>query len=148
MLFDFVRRWSRRAPSEDPALADQGRLVVVAEAVRTLTDRGAATTVTAIAREIGIDQSGASRLLQSATQAGYLVVEVSAADGRRREAALTPAGRTMLEQAHRWQESAFAQLSAGWSEVRRRDFQRAMTELMQRSYELDDISARQQAADA
>ncbi|OKI65554.1 transcriptional regulator [Micromonospora sp. CB01531] len=137
VLFGFVRHWSRRSVTGDPAIADQGRLVLVSEAVHSLTKRGAAATVNAIAHEIGIDQSGASRLIKSATAAGYLVIAASATDGRRREASLTPAGRSMLAQAHRWQEDVFDQLTADWSEERRRDFQQAMTDLMARSYALD-----------
>jgi MarR family transcriptional regulator, organic hydroperoxide resistance regulator len=141
VLFDFVRHWSRRSAAGDPQVADQGRLVLVSEAVRSLSERGLSATVNAVAKEIGIDQSGASRLVKSATAAGYLVMEVSAADGRRREAALTPAGRSMLEHAHRWQEDVFAQLSVDWSQERRREFQQAMTDLMHRSYELDPGAA-------
>ena len=111
--------------------------MLVAEAIRSLTERGVAATVNAIAHEIGIDQSGASRLMKSAAAAGYLALEASAADGRRREASLTVAGRSMLNQAHRWQEELFLHLAADWSQNRRREFQRAMTDLMDRSYELD-----------
>lgn len=99
--------------------------------------RGTPATVNAIADEIGIDQSGASRLIKNATSASYLAMAVAPADGRRREASLTPAGRSMLDQAHRWQEDVFSQLTTGWSEKKRRDFQQAMTDLMDRSYAMD-----------
>ncbi|WP_347580784.1 MarR family winged helix-turn-helix transcriptional regulator [Streptomyces sp. B8F3] len=137
VLFGFVRHWSRRSAVSDPAATEQGRLVLVTEAVDSLTARGVPATVNAVAHEIGIDQSGASRLVKNATAAGCLVMETSAVDGRRREASLTPAGRSMLEQAHRWQEQVFDQLTAGRSEQRRRDFQQAMTELMEQSYAMD-----------
>ncbi|MDL5199081.1 MarR family winged helix-turn-helix transcriptional regulator [Streptomyces sp. ALI-76-A] len=136
-MFGFVRHWARRSVVSDPAAAEQGRLVLVTEAVRSLTARGVPATVNAVAHEIGIDQSGASRLIKSASTAGHLVMEASPVDGRRREASLTPAGRSLLEQAHRWQEQVFDQLTAGWSEQRRRDFQQAMTELMDQSYVMD-----------
>lgn len=136
VLFRFVRHWSRRPATQDTGV-DQGRLVLVSEAVHDLSQRGATATVNAIAHEIGIDQSGASRLIKSATAAGYLIMTASPADGRRREASLTPAGRSMLDQAHRWQEEIFDQLTTGWSEKRRCDFEKAMAELMDRSYALD-----------
>ncbi len=136
VLFNFVRHWSRRSAG-DPELAERGRLVLVCEAVHTLSKRGAAATVNAVAHEIGMDQSGASRLIKSATAAGYLVLTGAAADGRRREASLTSEGRSMLEQAHRWQEDVFERLTAGWSEKRRRDFQQAMTDLMVQSYAIN-----------
>ncbi|TWF74567.1 DNA-binding MarR family transcriptional regulator [Pseudonocardia hierapolitana] len=111
--------------------------MLVSEAVYALGQRGVPATVNAIAHEIGIDQSGASRLIKSATAAGYVVMAASAADGRLREASLTLAGRTMLDQAHRWQEEIFDQLTTGWSEKKRRDFQQAMTDLMDRSYAME-----------
>lgn len=136
VLFHFVRHWSRRSISADTG-SEQGRLVLVCEAVHALSFRATPATVNAIANEIGIDQSGASRLIKSATAAAYLVMAAPAADGRRREASLTPAGRSMLDQAHRWQEEVFAQLTRGWSDKKRCDFQQAMTDLIERSYAMD-----------
>ncbi|GIH96364.1 MarR family winged helix-turn-helix transcriptional regulator [Planobispora siamensis] len=136
-MFAFVRYWSRRPPAGDDKVAERGRLVLVTEAVDALTERGAAATVNAVAREIGIDQSGASRLVKSAAEAGYLTMRSSDADGRQRRAALTPTGHTMLDQARAWQEQVFDRLTEGWSEQRRRGFQRAMTELIDRSRALD-----------
>lgn len=111
--------------------------MLVCEAVHALSLRANPATVNAIAQEVGIDQSGASRLIKSATAAGYLVMAASATDGRRREASLTSAGQSMLDQAHRWQEEVFAELTENWSAKKRRDFQQAMTDLIERSYELD-----------
>jgi DNA-binding MarR family transcriptional regulator len=136
VLFHFVRHWARR-PSATDTGGEQGRHGLVCEAVHALAQRGAPLTVNAVAHEIGIDQSGASRMIKSATAAGYLVMTAPPTDGRRREASLTPAGRSMLDQAHRWQEEIFGQLTAGWSDKKRRDFQQAMTDLMDRSYATD-----------
>lgn len=136
VLFHFVRHWSRRPAAADTG-DEQGRLVLVCEAVHALSLRATPATVNAIANEIGIDQSGASRLIKSATAAAYLVMAAPAADGRRREASLTPASRSMLDQAHRWQEEVFAQLTRGWSDKKRCDFQQAMTDLIERSYAMD-----------
>lgn len=111
--------------------------MLICEAVHTLNLRATPATVNAIAQEVGIDQSGASRLIKSATAAGYLVMAASATDGRRREASLTHAGQVMLDQAHRWQEEVFADLTRDWSDKKRRDFQQAMTDLVERSYEMD-----------
>ena len=136
VLFHFVRHWARKPVTADTN-GDQGRLVLVCEAVHALSRRETPPTVNAIAHEIGIDQSGASRLIRNATAAGYLVMTPSTADARRRETSLTPAGRSMLGQAHRWQEDIFAQLTTGWSDKKRRGFQQAMTDLMDRSYAMD-----------
>ncbi len=136
VLFQFVRHWSRRPVAADTG-GEQGRLVLVCEAVHALALRGISTTVNAVAHEIGIDQSGASRLTNSAAAAGYLTMTASEADGRRREASLTPEGQSMLEHAHRWQENVFAELTTGWSEEKRRGFEQAMTDLMERSHASD-----------
>lgn len=111
--------------------------MLVCEAVHTLSLRATPATVNAIAHEIGIDQSGASRLIKSARTAGHLATAASVTDGRRREPSLTLAGRSMLDQAHRWQEDIFCELTRGWSDKKRHDFQRAMTELMDRSCAMD-----------
>lgn len=133
VLFHFVRHWSRRSFAADTC-GEQGRLVLVCEAVYALSLRRTPATVNAIAQEVGIDQSGASRLIKSATSAGYLVMAPSAADGRRREASLTSEGRSMLNQAHRWQEEVFDEMTSAWTNKKRRDFQQAMTDLVERSY--------------
>ncbi len=137
VLFAFVRHWSRRTSAADHKVAEQGRLVLVTEAVHSLAQRGIEATVNSIAYEIGIDQSGASRLVKSATDAGYLTMQPSRADGRRRQATVSLSGHTMLEQAHEWQEQVFDRLTEGRSEQQRRDFQQAMASLIDRSYALD-----------
>lgn len=110
---------------------------MVAEAVHALTQRQAVVTVNAIAQEIGIDQSGASRLVNRATAAGYLTVMASEGDGRCRQVTITRSGTELLQQAHDWQEQVFAWLTGEWSEARRREFRQAMLDLTERSYLLD-----------
>lgn len=137
VLFAFVRHWSRRSPAGDHRGAEQGRLVLVTEAVHSLTRRGVAATVNAVAHEIGIDQSGASRLVKGAVAAGHLTMRAPETDGRRRQATVTSSGHALLEQAHEWQEQVFDRLTEGWSQQRRRDFRQAMTDLIDRSHALD-----------
>lgn len=105
---------------------------MVAEAVNSITRREPAT-INAVTHEIGIDQSGASRLVKNAVAAGYLQMRASQADGRRRHVTLTPAGLRMLKQAHQWQEAVFARLTEGWSSQQRIDFQRAILSMLERS---------------
>ena len=130
LLFSFVRHWSRYAASGDGALATQGRLILVDEAVDALSNRGEAATVNAIAAEIGIDQSGASRLVKNAIAAGHVTLEAPEADARRRVAHLTDRGRTSVDEAHAWQEQVFAELTTGWSPERRSMFAGAIRDLM------------------
>ena len=135
VLFEFVRHWSRRLQSGDPRAAEQGRLVLVVEAVQSVRSREPAT-INAVAHELGIDQSGVSRLVKSAVATGYLELKASDRDGRRREVAITAAGHTMLDQAHRWQEAVFRQLTEQWTERQRVDFRKAMLSLLDRSRSL------------
>ena len=134
LLFGFVRHWSRRSTAGDNFVAEQGRLILAPEAVAALVGRGEPATVNAVADEIGIDQSGASRLIKSAVDAGYLMLTTTPSDGRSREVAVTPSGRTLLRQAHAWQERVFDELTEGWSQQRRNDFETAMVDLIARSY--------------
>ena len=60
VLFHFVRHWSRRSVTADTG-GEQGRLVLVCEAVHALRLRATPATVNAIAQEVGAGQSGASR---------------------------------------------------------------------------------------
>jgi len=140
-LFAFVRHWSRRPWAGNDAVAEKGRLVLTTAAVDSLTRRGIAATVNAVAGEIGIDQSGASRLITTAREAGCLTMQAPETDGRRRQAAVTPSGRTLLEQARAWQEQVFDRLTEGWSDRQRRDFSEAMADLVERSYALDPAGA-------
>ena len=137
LLFDFVRHWSRRSASGGGTLAEQGRLVLVTEAVNALVNRGEPATVNSVASELGIDQSGASRLIKSATDVGYLGSEKSPEDGRRRVISITPPGRDALMKAHQWHEEVFAQLTEGWSEKTRNAFHSAMADLISRSYTMN-----------
>ncbi|MEV4890974.1 MarR family winged helix-turn-helix transcriptional regulator [Nonomuraea sp. NPDC055795] len=130
-LFHFVRHWSRRWN----AGAERGRDVMVAEAVHALDGRPE-ITVNEVAAELGLDQSGASRLVAQAAGRGYLAVTASAADGRRRTVELTGNGRELLRDAHAWQEAVFARLTGDWTPEERADFHRAMLRLMSRSPEL------------
>lgn len=136
-LFAFVRHWARVSWANGPEASARGRMVLVTEAVHALAARGIDPTVNAVATEIGVDQSGASRMVKAAVDAGYLVMRPAESDRRRRQASITRAGRVLLDQAHDWQERVFDRLADGWSEGWRREFRLAMSELMQRSDEVD-----------
>ncbi|MYY11753.1 MarR family transcriptional regulator [Streptomyces sp. SID4919] len=136
-LFEFVRHWARRwnSPGDGPA-RQQGRHVLVTEAVRSLDSRGI-VTINAVAHEIGIDQSGASRMVKDAVAAGYLEIKPSESDTRRREVTVTAAGLDLLHDAHHWQEAVFDQLSGQWTDQQRTEFHHAMFRLLERSHTLD-----------
>ena len=113
-LFRLVRYWSRRWTGAGQGIdADRGRDVMVTEAVAALADEGGAT-VNQVAEQLGVDQSGASRMISQAVGRGYLTKVASPLDGRARRVAVSEDGAHMLAAAHRWQESVFAELTADW----------------------------------
>lgn len=141
MLFRFVRHWSKRAIGGGPEMAERGRDVWVTEAVYALSALSE-ITVNDVAAEMGIDQSGASRMLAHATDQGYLKVGRSSLDARRRTISITAAGGKLLREAHAWQEDVFARLTEEWTHSERREFGRAMARLIEhsRAYEHRDSS--------
>jgi DNA-binding MarR family transcriptional regulator len=123
-VFQFVRHWARRSD----APAD----VLVVEAVYALSTLGE-VTVKDVAAELGLDQSGASRMVTRAVEQGYLTAQPSPADARRRTITVTGAGAELLAAAHRWQEEVFAGMTDSWTGAERAAFHRAVLHLLARS---------------
>jgi DNA-binding MarR family transcriptional regulator len=117
-LFRLVRFWSRRwAQTADGASAEQTRVhdIMVLDAVEAAAEATAEVTVTEIAHQLGIDRSGASRMIGAAVDHGYLQRHPSPADGRRVLVTVTATGSELLEDSHAWQEQVFTQLTVDWS---------------------------------
>jgi len=119
-LFRLVRFWSRRWALLPDDEARRVQHIQVAEAVHGAGDGSA--TVGAVAHQLGLDQSGASRLVRDATTAGYVVRGESDHDRRRASLHLTTTGRRLLEDSHRWQRQAFEELTADWAAADRDRF--------------------------
>lgn len=146
LLFEFVRYWSHRAAG-DSTIARQGRLVMFTEAVNSLVQRGRKATVNAVAHELGIDQSGASRLLSDAHSAGYVRTTRDPQDQRRRNITITQEGFTALGEARAWQEEVFATLTVNWPQERRDGFQQAMADILDQSHMLTEQICRSENDD-
>jgi DNA-binding MarR family transcriptional regulator len=125
-LFRLVRFWSRRWARG--VAVDVGRdastpqHVLVVDAVDALTGDTTEATVGEVARQLGLDRSGASRLVAAAVDAGHLERRAGRSDARRSVVALSPAGRALLEESHRWQRATFLELTATWSAADRTRF--------------------------
>ncbi|MCA9879379.1 MAG: winged helix-turn-helix transcriptional regulator [Thermomicrobiales bacterium] len=129
-LFRLVRFWARRWTGAGQAVElARARDVMVTEAVATVGSGRA--SVNDVARELGIDQSGASRFIDQAVQRGYLAKVAAPEDGRRRALRLTLAGETLLCVAHAWQETVFAELTADWAEADVRQLQGYLERLLE-----------------
>jgi DNA-binding MarR family transcriptional regulator len=112
-LFILVRFWSRRWAGGGVSDAQVGHVLVL-EAIAATRHEGVAY-IGAVATELGLDRSNASRMLASAVAAGLVTKAVSPQDARRTELALTATGEEMLGAAHAWQQQTFERMTAGWS---------------------------------
>ncbi|WP_345558478.1 MarR family winged helix-turn-helix transcriptional regulator [Nonomuraea rosea] len=125
-LFRLVRFWSRRwAGRASEELTGESRHVqhiLVVEAACTSADEGEPPTVGTVAHQLGLDHSGASRMVKDAVEAGYLARDTSARDRRRASLRLTESGHALLAGSRQWQREAFEELTAGWEEADRRQF--------------------------
>lgn len=125
-LFRLVRFWSRRWARG--VAVDVGRgtsvpqHVLVVDAVDALRRDHTEPTVGDLAQQLGLDRSGASRMVAAAAEEGYLERRRARTDARRSALALTPAGQALLDESHRWQRTKFVELTAGWSSSDRIQF--------------------------
>ncbi|MEV6060866.1 MarR family winged helix-turn-helix transcriptional regulator [Nocardia asteroides] len=136
-LFQLVRFWSRRwsnhaltrAAREPGAELRRVQHIQVVEAVSAALRAGGEATVTDVAEQLGLDHSGASRMVRDAVAAGYLARGDSAHDRRRVVVRLTGSGNELLTASHNWQRRCFDQLTATWNEHDRRQFARYLQRL-------------------
>lgn len=113
-LFRLVRYWSRRwARTEDDARVQH---ISIVEAIDVARDR----TVPAVAYQLGVDRSVASRMLSAASAAGYVDRHADPMDARRVTLGLTDAGRELLSAARAWQQATFDAMVAHWPPEDRR----------------------------
>ena len=125
-LFRMVRYWSRRwvnRTSEE--LTGEMRHVhhiLVVEAVDSGRAHLAEVTVATVANHLGLDHSGASRMVRDAVSAGYLERGTSSQDRRQVALHLTDSGRELLAGSHEWQRLTFDRLTADWSPADRQRF--------------------------
>jgi len=123
-LFGLVRGWSRRWVVAAAGEAFEGEPHVLDVQVLEAIGRAAAkgpVSIADVAGELGIDRSGASRMVADAARNGYVAKEAAADDARRAVLTITEQGAELLAAAHAWQEQVFADLVAGWP---RRDAER------------------------
>ncbi|MDF5758037.1 MarR family winged helix-turn-helix transcriptional regulator [Spongiactinospora sp. TRM90649] len=122
-LFRLVRFWARRwvAASAVGAGGQAGTVgaarfqdILVLEAIDAAAARLGEVSVGDVAHELGLDRSGASRMVGEAVRHGLVTRESSAHDGRRATLALTPAGSRLLGGAHAFQQEVFDRLTAAW----------------------------------
>jgi len=123
-LFRLVRFWSRRwitrTAAEITGEMRQVQHILAVEAADTVRAHSGEATVAAVAYQLGLDHSGASRMVRDATAAGYLTRATSPRDRRQTVITLTPQGQALLASSRQWQRRAFDQLTADWTDRDRR----------------------------
>jgi DNA-binding MarR family transcriptional regulator len=128
-LFRLGRLFSRVAVptlvSGHTARALELSRILIVQAVETLqTMPEQEATIGAIAQQLTIDPSTASRLVADAIRDGYLVRGASPTDSRRVQLDLTEAGRTLAQSARAYQMTIFHQVTSDWSDQERAEFAR------------------------
>lgn len=112
-LFGLVRFWSRRWMQHGSAPDDTVVDIAVLEAVDT-GERHGDTSVAAVAAQLGVDRSGASRMITRTAERGLLDKVADDEDQRRVRLHPTTAGRELLRDARAWQAATFEDLVADW----------------------------------
>ncbi|GGL43911.1 MarR family winged helix-turn-helix transcriptional regulator [Planomonospora parontospora] len=129
-LFRLRRIWSRplRArKAADPQRPVQMSNVMVVHAVHKLSLDVAEVTVGAVAEQLDVDPSTASRLVNDAIGAGLVTREESEVDARRARLVLSATGRRVLEAVVRYRRAYLDGLMAGWDRTDREAFARLLT---------------------
>jgi DNA-binding MarR family transcriptional regulator len=98
------------------------------DAVQT-AGQGGEATVNAIAHQLGLDHSGASRMVRDAAEAGYLVRAESEKDKRRTVVRLTGNGEQLLADARDWQRRVFDELTEKWEDEEKAQLARLLRRL-------------------
>ncbi|GGK89258.1 hypothetical protein Ppa06_54060 [Planomonospora parontospora subsp. parontospora] len=129
-LFRLRRIWSRplRArKTADPQRPVQMSNVMVVHAVHKLSLDVAEVTVGAVAEQLDVDPSTASRLVNDAIGAGLVTREESEVDARRARLVLSAPGRRVLEAVVRYRRAYLDGLMADWDRADREAFARLLT---------------------
>ncbi|MFC6086214.1 MarR family winged helix-turn-helix transcriptional regulator [Sphaerisporangium aureirubrum] len=125
-LFRLVRFWSRRwintASQELTGEPRHVQHILAVEAVHTAAKHSTEITVGTVAHHLGLDHSGASRIIRDAVEAGYLTRLPSPQDRRRASLHLTDPGHSLLHASHQWQNQTFTALTATWPPQDRHQF--------------------------
>ena len=121
----FARRTSHHAPAERAGRPVELSRILVAEAIAAGPGepRGE-ITVGLIADRLAVEPSTASRLVAEAIREGYVTRATSPTDARRLRLDLTPAGRDLVADAHRYQRATFEALTHTWPARDRAEFAR------------------------
>ncbi|GGS97056.1 hypothetical protein GCM10010156_64070 [Planobispora rosea] len=129
-LLRLRRIWSRPLRARKVAEAQrpvQMSTVMVVHAVHRLGLELAEVTVGAVAEQLDVDPSTASRLVNEAIASGLVEREESEVDARRARLVLSAPGRRVLGAVTGYRRDYLDGLIAGWDRADREDFARLLT---------------------
>ncbi|MEV8632583.1 MarR family winged helix-turn-helix transcriptional regulator [Streptosporangium sp. NPDC051023] len=135
-LFRLRRIWARplrTRKAADPQRSVQMSNVMVVHAVHKLSLDVPEVTVGAVAEQLDVDPSTASRLVNDAIGAGFVEREESEVDARRARLRLSPRGRRVLEVVVASRRTYVDGLIADWDEADRETFARLLTRFAEAS---------------
>lgn len=138
-LFRFARMFGRpvrQVLSASDARGTELSRVLVVQAIDTL--ESAQATVGAVAQQLDVDPSTASRLVAETVREGYAMRKPSQEDGRRSVLELTDSGRQLAEAARTYQQSVFERATRRWTPQERETFARLFVTFMQAVADLRD----------
>ncbi|MFF5210709.1 MarR family winged helix-turn-helix transcriptional regulator [Streptosporangium sp. NPDC000396] len=133
-LFRLRRMWARPLRARkvgDPQRPVQLSNVMVVHAVHKLSLDLPEVTVGAVAEQLDVDPSTASRLVNDAIGAGFVEREESEVDARRARLVLSGRGSRVLEAVVRYRRTYLDDLIADWDEADREVFARLLTRFAQ-----------------
>ena len=124
-LFRLGRLFGRNGlVSGHPARAQELSRILIVQAVEAVQATAQEATVGAVAQQLAVDPSTASRLVADAIEDGYLVRSASPADNRRVQLGLTEDGHALAQSARDYQLSIFQQVTSDWTDQERAEFAR------------------------
>ena len=121
---EILRKLREQGPSGRPV---QTSSLLLVHAIAQLSTIGSDVTVGAVAEQLGIDPSTASRLVGHAIDAGFVARRPSPQDARRANLQLTDSGGRLKSIADRFRRAYLAELLSGWSDAERAEFARLLT---------------------
>ena len=130
LLDDVGAAFSRLRRRTNQSLTDHGmtkRDLTRNLIINVVDDAAGEMTVGAVADQLNVDPSVASRMVTDCIDSGYLERAASATDGRRTVLRLTPTGIVLRDRFRRLQRETFEQITSAWTDADRLEFARFLT---------------------
>lgn len=90
--------------------------ILAVDAVATVGSGEGEATIGAVAHQLGLDHSVASRIVRDTVDSGYLVRVAPEQDRRKVALRLTEPGHELLAGSRAWQRRTFHELTASWND--------------------------------